>query len=162
MSIIHSSWVPLGLNASEIDGNAKASTVPSTATSRTGSSRTARAPHFPGVRPGRAIRAWLVLPGSLESVVDEVLREHEAPEDRLRELIRRFVAEYAVAQNAQRVLTEDVRFLSEDDQSRIVAVERRVVAAFARTIAEVRGDDPQSRLGKPMAMLPFGMINWPA
>ena len=103
-----------------------------------------------------------MLPGSLESVVDEVLREHEAPEDRLRELIRRFVAEYAVAQNAQRVLTEDVRFLSEDDQSRIVAVERRVVAAFARTIAEVRGDDPQSRLGKPMAMLLFGMINWPA
>lgn len=50
--------------------------------------------------------------------------------------------------------------LSEDDQSRIVAVERRVVAAFARTIAEVRGDDPQSRLGKPMAMLLFGMINW--
>ena len=96
----------------------------------------------------------------LEAVVDEVLREHAAPEDRLRELIRRFVVEYAVAQNAQRVLTEDVRFLSEDDQARIVAVERRVVAAFARTIAEVRGDDPQSRLGKPMAMLLFGMINW--
>ena len=34
------------------------------------------------------------------------------------------------------------------------------MAAFARTIAEVRGDDPQSLLGKPMAMLLFGMINW--
>lgn len=65
-----------------------------------------------------------------------------------------------MAQNAQRVLTEDVRFLSEDDHSRIVAVERRLVAAFARTIAEVRGNDPQSRLGKPIAMLLFGMINW--
>ncbi|MEJ7688112.1 MAG: TetR/AcrR family transcriptional regulator [Variovorax sp.] len=96
----------------------------------------------------------------LESVVDEVLRDHAEPEARLRELIRRFVAEYAIAQNAQRVLTEDVRFLREEDQLRIVNVERRVVAAFARTIAEARGEEPQSRLGKPMAMLLFGMINW--
>ncbi|CAN7296995.1 TetR/AcrR family transcriptional regulator [Variovorax sp. LjRoot290] len=96
----------------------------------------------------------------LESVVQEVLREHQAPEARLAELIRRFVAEYAIAQNAQRVLTEDVRFLREEDQERILNVERRVVAAFARTIAEVRGEDPQSKLGKPMAMLLFGMINW--
>ena len=96
----------------------------------------------------------------LEAVVDEVLREQVAPEDRLRELIRRFVAEYALAQNAQRVLTEDVRFLREEDQARVLGVERRVVAAFARTIAEVRGEDAQSRLGKPMAMLLFGMINW--
>jgi AcrR family transcriptional regulator len=96
----------------------------------------------------------------LEAVVEEVLREHETPDDRLRELIQRFVAEYAMAQNAQRVLTEDVRFLHEEDQARILSVERRVVAAFARTIAEVRGEDAQSKLGKPMAMLLFGMINW--
>jgi len=96
----------------------------------------------------------------LEEVVDDVLREHATPEARLAELIRRFVAEYAIAQNAQRVLTEDVRFLRAEDQTRIVEVERRVVAAFARTIAEVRGEDAQSKLGKPMAMLLFGMINW--
>ncbi|MBU1361713.1 MAG: TetR/AcrR family transcriptional regulator [Gammaproteobacteria bacterium] len=96
----------------------------------------------------------------LEAVVDEVLSEHAAPEARLRELIRRFVAEYAIAQNAQRVLTEDVRFLRADDQARILGVERRVVAAFARSIAEARGDSTQSALGKPMAMLLFGMINW--
>lgn len=96
----------------------------------------------------------------LEAVVEEVLREHETPEARLGALIRSFVAEYAMAQNAQRVLTEDVRFLREEDQQRIIGVERRVVAAFARTIAEVRGEDPASKLGKPMAMLLFGMINW--
>ncbi len=45
MSIIQSSWVPLGFRASEIDGNAKLSTVASTATSSTGSSRTASAIH---------------------------------------------------------------------------------------------------------------------
>ncbi|VTU32635.1 TetR/AcrR family transcriptional regulator [Variovorax sp. RA8] len=96
----------------------------------------------------------------LEAVVEEVLREHETPEARLGALIRSFVAEYAMAQNAQRVLTEDVRFLREEDQQRIIGVERRVVAAFARTIADVRGEDPASKLGKPMAMLLFGMINW--
>ena len=46
------------------------------------------------------------------------------------------------------------------DREHHPCLERRVVAAFARTITEVRGDDPQSRLGKPMAMLLFGMINW--
>ncbi|OUM03515.1 TetR/AcrR family transcriptional regulator [Variovorax sp. JS1663] len=96
----------------------------------------------------------------LEAVVEEVLREHATPQARLAALIRSFVAEYALAQNAQRVLTEDVRFLREEDQQRIIGVERRVVAAFARTIAEVRGEEADSKLGKPMAMLLFGMINW--
>jgi len=96
----------------------------------------------------------------LEAVVAEVLREHADPQERLGELIRRFVAEYTIAQNAQRVLTEDVRFLRAEDQARIIGVERRVVDAFARTIAEVRGEDAKSLLGKPMAMLLFGMINW--
>jgi TetR/AcrR family transcriptional regulator len=96
----------------------------------------------------------------LEAVVEEVLQAHATPEARLAALIRSFVAEYAMAQNAQRVLTEDVRFLREEDQQRIIGVERRVVAAFARTIAEVRGEDADSKLGKPMAMLLFGMINW--
>lgn len=99
----------------------------------------------------------------LEAVVDQVLRQHLSPEARLRALIRHFVAEYAVAQNAQRVLTEDVRFLREEDQRRILDVERRVVAAFAKTIGEVRGDGAhgeQDAVGKPLAMLLFGMINW--
>jgi TetR/AcrR family transcriptional regulator len=96
----------------------------------------------------------------LEAVVEEVMREHATPEARLAALIRSFVAEYAMAQNAQRELTDDVRVLREEDQQRILGVERRVVAAFARTIAEVRGEDAQSKLGKPMAMLLFGMINW--
>ena len=47
----------------------------------------------------------------LEAVVREVERLPLAPESRLRELIARFMAEYAGAQSAHRVLTEDVRFL---------------------------------------------------
>ena len=58
------------------------------------------------------------------------------------------------------MLTEDVRFLREEDQQRILDVDRRVVAAFAQTIAQVRGEPADSALGKPLAMLLFGMINW--
>jgi hypothetical protein len=45
MSTIHSSWVPVGVSDCEIEGRAKLSTVASTATSSTGSIRTARAIH---------------------------------------------------------------------------------------------------------------------
>src|SRR6476661_1414934 len=45
MSTIHSSWAPVGAKAWEMAGRAKDSTVASTATSRTGSIRTASAIH---------------------------------------------------------------------------------------------------------------------
>lgn len=96
----------------------------------------------------------------LEALVEETLRAHADPQQRLQALIHGFGREYAQAQNAHRVLTEDVRFLREEDQQRILDVERRVVAAFAQTIAEVRGEPADSALGKPLAMLLFGMINW--
>ncbi|MDR0225943.1 MAG: TetR/AcrR family transcriptional regulator [Burkholderiaceae bacterium] len=96
----------------------------------------------------------------LEALVNDTLGRHADPAQRLQALIRGFGREYAQAQNAHRVLTEDVRFLREEDQQRILDVERRVVAAFAATIAEVRGEAPDSALGKPLAMLLFGMINW--
>lgn len=96
----------------------------------------------------------------LQALVDEVQSMGLPPEPRLRMLIERFVQEYAHARHAHRVLTEDVRFLREEDQQRILDVERRVVAAFAQTIAQVRGEPADSALGKPLAMLLFGMINW--
>ncbi len=96
----------------------------------------------------------------LEALVNDTLQAHADPEQRLHALIRGFGQEYAQAQNAHRVLTEDVRFLREQDQQRILDVERRVVAAFAQTIAQVRGEPADSALGKPLAMLLFGMINW--
>ena len=96
----------------------------------------------------------------LEALVAEVEALGLAPRERLRQLIERFVAEYAHAQAQHRVLTEDVRFLDDADRARILAIERRVVAAFARAIAEMRGDARPEPLDKPLAMLLFGMINW--
>jgi len=96
----------------------------------------------------------------LEAVVSEVGSERLAPRERLQRLILRFVQEYAEAQHAHRVLTEDVRYLNEDDRQRILDGQRRVVAAFARAIVDVRPEVEEARLAKPLTMLLFGMINW--
>jgi AcrR family transcriptional regulator len=96
----------------------------------------------------------------LEAVVDDVWRQAAEPPARLERLIRRFVAEYAGAQHAHRVLTGDVRYLNDDDRERILAGERRVVAGFARAIRELRPEVDQARLATPLSMLLFGMINW--
>ena len=71
----------------------------------------------------------------LVALVEEIEAEGLAPAARLRRLIERFVREYASAQNAHRVLTEDVRFLDEPDRERVLAAERRVIGAFAAAIA---------------------------
>lgn len=96
----------------------------------------------------------------LAEVVREVEAEGLPAEARLRRLILRFVGEYAGAQNAHRVLTEDVRFLEPDDQARVLGHEREVVAGFARAIGEMRPAMQAARLDKPLTMLLFGMINW--
>lgn len=96
----------------------------------------------------------------LQAVVDEAMREETKPQGRMRLLIRRLVEEYANAQNAHRVLTEDVKFLETPDRERILAKEREVVAAFARVVAALRPDLQEAALSKPLTMLLFGMINW--
>ena len=96
----------------------------------------------------------------LETLVAEVARQGLAPEPHLRQLILRFVEDYAGAQNAHRVLTEDVRFLPPADRRRVLDGERKVVAAFADAIAEARPEVRAHELDKPLTMLLFGMMNW--
>ena len=96
----------------------------------------------------------------LHALVAEVGAERLAAEAQLRELIRRIVLEYAGAQHAHRVLTDDVRFLNDGDRERILGKEREVVAGFARALTALRPDLKRSRLAKPLTMLLFGMINW--
>jgi AcrR family transcriptional regulator len=98
------------------------------------------------------------------SRLDELVADVEAQglpaEQRLRELIRRIVKEYAGAQNAHRVLTEDVKFLEDDDRERVLDKQRSVVAGFARAVVAVRPDLRRAAMDKPLTMLLFGMINW--
>ena len=96
----------------------------------------------------------------LQELVEEVDALQLAPEPRLRLLIERFVLEYARARDAHRVLTEDVRFLTEEDQARILGTERSVVGHFASAIGQQWPHIGTARLTKPTTMLLFGMINW--
>jgi len=97
----------------------------------------------------------------LVQLVESVqLESPGAPEDRLELLITRFIHEYADAQDAHRVLTEDVKFLPEVDQERILNKERLVVAGYADAISALRPDVRGAHLDKPVAMLLFGMLNW--
>jgi AcrR family transcriptional regulator len=96
----------------------------------------------------------------LHALVVEVTAERLPAEAHLRELIGRIVQEYAGAQHAHRVLTEDVRFLHEPDRERILGKEREVVAGFAKAVTALRPDLKKARLAKPLTMLLFGMINW--
>ncbi|MDM0043372.1 TetR/AcrR family transcriptional regulator [Variovorax dokdonensis] len=96
----------------------------------------------------------------LAALVDEEETLALQGEARLRHLIKRIVDEYADAQNAHRVLTEDVKFLEEADRQRVLDKERRVVEGFAQAVAAVRTDKADPGMAKPLTMLLFGMINW--
>ncbi len=97
---------------------------------------------------------------TLAALVDEVIAQDLTPEPHLRALIAGFVREYGQSQNQHRVLTEDVKFLNDEDRARLLQVERRVVSAFADAVAAVRPEVADARLQKPLTMLLFGMINW--
>lgn len=96
----------------------------------------------------------------LQFLVEELAPFPQPPRERLEQLIHRVVAEYANAQDAHRVLTEDVKFLNPEDQARVLAKERLVVAAFARAVSDLRPELDSAGLAKPLTMLLFGMINW--
>ena len=96
----------------------------------------------------------------LETLVLDVAARRLPPEARLRELIHRFMQAYASAEHQHRVLTEDVKFLGPAERERVLDGQRRVVSAFADTVAELRPDLGAAQLHKPLAMLLFGMINW--
>jgi AcrR family transcriptional regulator len=94
----------------------------------------------------------------LEALVVEVKSQRLASTQELQALIEHFMAAYADAQHEHRVLTEDVKFLGDEERAEVEAAQRRVVTAFANTIARVRAD--LKAQATPLAMLLFGMINW--
>jgi len=96
----------------------------------------------------------------LKALVEDALTGTRTPQHRMRILIASLVAEYAHAQHAHRVLTDDVRFLEADDQQRVLDRERGVVKGFADVVGALRPDLKDAALAKPLTMLLFGMINW--
>ena len=57
----------------------------------------------------------------LEALVREVKSQRRSPADELRALIEHFMAAYANAQDEHRVLTEDVKFLGDDERNEVEA-----------------------------------------
>lgn len=96
----------------------------------------------------------------LAALIDDEAVNALEGEARLRHLIQRIVQEYAHAQDAHRVLTEDVKFLSEEDRQRVLDKERLVVAGFARALVGSQRSAAGEQMAKPLTMLLFGMINW--
>lgn len=96
----------------------------------------------------------------LVELVGDETSQRLTGETRLRHMINRIVAEYADAQDAHRVLTEDVRFLNSEDRKHVLDKERVVVAGFADAVTQMRAGIPSTHLSKPLTMLLFGMINW--
>jgi len=96
----------------------------------------------------------------LQRIVQEVLARPQEPDAQMRELIARLVQEYASAQHAHRVLTEDVKFLDDADRQRVLDKEREVVRGFAKVVAALRPDLQEAAMSKPLTMLLFGMVNW--
>lgn len=96
----------------------------------------------------------------LEAIVATALAGARTPDRQMRTLIASLVAEYAGAQHAHRVLTEDVKFLDAEDRQRVLDRERGVVKGFADVVGALRPDLKQAALAKPLTMLLFGMINW--
>ncbi len=96
----------------------------------------------------------------LQAIVRETLATQARPEAQLRTLVARLVEEYTGAQDAHRVLTEDVKFLGDADRRRILDQEREVVRGFAEVVAALRPDLRDAAMSKPLTMLLFGMVNW--
>ena len=96
----------------------------------------------------------------LQAIVQEAAANDVPPARAMRELIRRLVEEYSNAQDAHRVLTQDVKFLQVPDRQRILDKEREVVNGFARVIGTLRPDLAEAAMSKPLTMLLFGMVNW--
>src|SRR5882724_11195319 len=85
----------------------------------------------------------------LEAIVVAVLARKQSPERQMLELIRSIVEEYSDAQDAHRVLTEDVKFLEPEDRERVLDKEREVVKGFAKVVGDLRPDMKKAALSKP-------------
>ena len=96
----------------------------------------------------------------LQALVQQIESQALPPQERLRAFILSFVHEYADARFAHRVLTEDVRFLQDEDRQQVHDKERYVVNAFSEAVESLRPDLAGAGLSKALTMLLFGMMNW--
>jgi len=96
----------------------------------------------------------------LVQLIAEVDQIKAAPELALRHLIERVMVAYEHAGDFNRVLVQDVKYLSAVHRARVRTKQRLVIDAFAAAIAAAAPELAGDRLLKPVTMTLFGMMNW--
>ena len=96
----------------------------------------------------------------LLSVVVAADRPELAPEARLRELVAALLEAYRDADAQHSVQISSMRFLSDERQSALKAMERELVRVFSSAVAGVAPQLAGTTMLKPVTMSLFGMVNW--
>ncbi len=97
----------------------------------------------------------------LLEAVERAAAAHADPVARLYALSAALMRRYASADDRHTVLLNDLGALPAAQQGTIRAMERRIVALFADTLAEIHPPlAADARLRKPVAMSLLGMLNW--
>jgi AcrR family transcriptional regulator len=96
----------------------------------------------------------------LVAVVEEAARSAKDPQERLYALSAALLEAYRDADAQHQVQIANLKFLSDDRQETLRALERQLVAIFADAIAETVPEVGHGPLLKPLTMSLFGMLNW--
>ncbi|WP_347270638.1 TetR/AcrR family transcriptional regulator [Rhizorhabdus histidinilytica] len=114
--------------------------------------------------PSKEDVLYAVMASHIDGLVDSVetaMAEPGAARDRLRRLLRLFMADYVGAASRQKVLLNELDNLPQDRRAAIIAKQRRIVDTVQALLVEI---DPALAKDKGEArartMLLFGMINW--
>jgi AcrR family transcriptional regulator len=98
---------------------------------------------------------------ALAEAADEVMARDLAPSDKLREIARAFMRLYVGAAARHKVLLNELDALPPARRAEIVARQRRLIEAVESLLVQIQPKlAARRRLGRPAAMLYFGMINW--
>lgn len=97
----------------------------------------------------------------LVDAVEAAAVTKQTPLDRLRALSRTLLLAYEDADSEHKLQINELSFLPTGKKQRIIELERKLVAIFAKAVAET---NPQFNDGdalvKPVTMSLFGMLNW--
>jgi TetR/AcrR family transcriptional regulator len=97
---------------------------------------------------------------TLLEVVEAAKRPELLPEPQLCELVGALLEAYRDADAQHNVQISSMRFLSEERQAALKAMERELVVTFSDAVAAVAPQLKGTALLKPVTMSLFGMVNW--
>lgn len=98
----------------------------------------------------------------LEKAIETASRPALPPTEQLEKLVLTVLEEYRGADDQHKVQLNAGPALTEDQQTQIHALERRIVKHFSAIIREIQPglDKPDRPLLMPVTMSLFGMLNW--